>query len=60
MRIDLLTLFPEMFAGFLATSFVARAIASQKLAVRTRSPRDFGLGKHEASTTRRTAAGAAW
>ena len=25
MRIDLLTLFPEMFAGFLATSFVGRA-----------------------------------
>jgi tRNA (guanine37-N1)-methyltransferase len=46
MRVDVLTLFPEMFAGFLATSFVARAIAGEQLAVRTRSPRDFGLGKH--------------
>ena len=46
MRIDLLTLFPEMFAGFLATSFVARAIAGGQLEVRTRSPRDFGIGKH--------------
>ena len=46
MRFDVLTLFPEMFAGFLATSFVARAIAGEKLAVRTRSPRDYGLGKH--------------
>ncbi len=46
MRIDLLTLFPEMFAGFLATSFVARAIVGGQLEVRTRSPRDFGLGKH--------------
>ena len=46
MRVDLLTLFPEMFAGFLATSFVARAIAGGQLEVRTRSPRDFGLGKH--------------
>jgi tRNA (guanine37-N1)-methyltransferase len=46
MRVDILTLFPEMFAGFLATSFVARAIAGEQLSVRTRSPRDFGLGKH--------------
>ncbi len=46
MRVDVLTLFPEMFAGFLATSFVARAIGGGQLAVRTRSPRDFGLGKH--------------
>jgi tRNA (guanine37-N1)-methyltransferase len=45
-RIDFLTLFPEMLAGFLATSFVARAIAGGQLEVRTRSPRDFGLGKH--------------
>src|ERR1700691_5012439 len=35
-----------MFAGFLATSFVARAIAGGQLAVRARSPRDFGLGRH--------------
>jgi tRNA (guanine37-N1)-methyltransferase len=45
-RVDIVTLFPEMFAGFLATSFVSRAIEGQKLAVRLRSPRDFGLGKH--------------
>jgi tRNA (guanine37-N1)-methyltransferase len=46
MRIDLLTLFPEMFAGFLATSFVGRAIAGGQLEVRSRALRDFGLGKH--------------
>ena len=46
MRVDIVTLFPEMFAGFLATSFVARAIEGGELAVRLRSPRDFGLGKH--------------
>jgi tRNA (guanine37-N1)-methyltransferase len=45
-RVDILTLFPDMFAGFLATSFVARAIAGGQLEVRSRSPRDFGLGKH--------------
>jgi tRNA (guanine37-N1)-methyltransferase len=36
-----------MFAGFLATSFVARAVEGGQLAVRFRSPRDFGLGKHK-------------
>jgi tRNA (guanine37-N1)-methyltransferase len=47
MRVDLVTLFPEMFSGFLATSFVARAIEGGQLLVRFRSPRDFGLGKHK-------------
>ena len=46
MRVDIVTLFPEMFAGFLATSFVGRAVDTGKLAMRLRSPRDFGLGKH--------------
>ena len=47
MRFDVVSLFPEMFAGFLETSFVARGIAADKIAVRFRSPRDFGLGKHK-------------
>lgn len=46
MRADVVTLFPEMFSGFVAASFVARAIDEGALAVRLRSPRDFGLGKH--------------
>ncbi len=46
MRVDVVSLFPEAFDGFLATSFVARAIAGGQLAVRFRSPREFGLGKH--------------
>jgi tRNA (guanine37-N1)-methyltransferase len=45
-RVDVVTLFPDMFAGFLATSFVARAVKDGRLAVRLRSPRDHGLGKH--------------
>jgi tRNA (guanine37-N1)-methyltransferase len=45
-RFDLVTLFPDLFDGFLATSFVARAIEAGRLSVRRRSPRDFGLGKH--------------
>ena len=46
MRVDVVTLFPEMFDGFLAASFVGRAREGGQLAVRLRSPRDFGLGKH--------------
>ena len=46
MRVDVVTLFPELFQGFLTTSFVGRAIESGTLALRFRSPRDFGIGKH--------------
>ena len=46
MRIDIVTLFPESFDGFVATSFVARALAGGQLSVRFRTPRDFGLGNH--------------
>ena len=47
MRVDIVTLFPEIFEGFLGTSFVGRARSGGQLAVRFRSPRDFGLGKHK-------------
>jgi tRNA (guanine37-N1)-methyltransferase len=46
MRVDIVTLFPEIFAGFLEASFVGRGIAGGQLSVRLRSPRDFGSGKH--------------
>ena len=46
MRVDIVTLFPESFDGFLGTSFVAKALAGGQLNVRFRSPRDFGLGNH--------------
>ncbi len=46
MRVDLVTLFPELFESFLATSFVGRAIKGGELTVRVRSPREHGLGKH--------------
>jgi tRNA (guanine37-N1)-methyltransferase len=45
-RVDIVTLFPELFDGFVATSFVGRAVKGGQLAIRLRSPRDFGLGKH--------------
>lgn len=46
MRFDLVTLFPEMFRELLAVGMVGRAVASGALTVRTKSPREFGLGKH--------------
>ncbi|MBX3231725.1 MAG: tRNA (guanosine(37)-N1)-methyltransferase TrmD [Labilithrix sp.] len=46
MRVDLVTLFPELFETFLATSFVGKAVKGGELAVRFRSPREHGLGKH--------------
>lgn len=46
MRVDIVTLFPEAFEGFLRTSFVARAIASKTLEVVFHSPREHGLGAH--------------
>ncbi len=46
MRVDIVTLFPELFEAFLATSFVGKAIKGGELSVRLRSPREHGLGKH--------------
>src|SRR5258705_9106984 len=46
MLVDVVTLFPELFAPFLETSLVGRAVGSGIVRVRTRSPRQFGVGKH--------------
>ena len=46
MRVDIVTLFPELFDTFLLTSFVGKAVKSGALTVRTHSPREHGLGKH--------------
>src|SRR4029079_15782885 len=45
-RVDIVTLFPELFETFLATSFVGRGMKGGELTVRIRSPREHGLGKH--------------
>ena len=47
MRVDVVTLFPELFDAFKSTSLVGRAVDTGALAMRFRSPRDFGLGKHK-------------
>jgi tRNA (guanine37-N1)-methyltransferase len=46
MRIDIVTLFPELFERFLAIGMVGRAVASGAARVRLRSPREFGIGRH--------------
>jgi tRNA (guanine37-N1)-methyltransferase len=48
MRFDVVTLFPEMFEAFGRVGMVGRATQGGQLAVRFRSPRDFGHGKHRA------------
>ena len=47
LRIDIVTLFPELFQTFLQTSLVGRAVKGGQLAVRFRSPREHGLGNHK-------------
>jgi tRNA (guanine37-N1)-methyltransferase len=43
---DVVTLFPELFDGFLATGMIGRAVTGGALRVRRESPRTFGKGKH--------------
>jgi tRNA (guanine37-N1)-methyltransferase len=47
MRVDIVTLFPELFQPFLELGMVGRAVSAGALRVRLKSPRDFGLGRHK-------------
>ena len=46
MRIQVLTIFPELFATFLATSLVGRAVARGLLTVEVRDLREFSADRH--------------
>jgi tRNA (guanine37-N1)-methyltransferase len=46
MRIQVLTIFPELFTPFVATSLVGRAIARGLLSVEVRELRDFSEDRH--------------
>lgn len=46
MRIDILTLFPEMFAPFLSTSIVGRAVDSGVASIECTQLRDFTRDRH--------------
>ena len=46
-RIDILTIFPEMFEGFLNTSIIARAIKNKQIEINVHNFRDYSLDKHK-------------
>ena len=46
MRIDIVTLFPEMLSGYLGHSILQRAQAADLLDVRLHNLRDYAAGKH--------------
>jgi tRNA (guanine37-N1)-methyltransferase len=46
MRINVITLFPEMFSGVFNESMVSRAMAKDIISIRFVPLRDFGLGAH--------------
>lgn len=47
MKFDVVTLFPEMFGGFLSESIIKRAIESGKIDVNLHQLRDFATDKHK-------------
>ena len=47
MKIDILTLFPEMFTGFLNTSIISRALSKHLVSVELHNFRDFASNKHK-------------
>ena len=47
MRIDILTLFPEMFDGFLETSIIKRARDNDKVIINVHNFRDYAMDKHK-------------
>lgn len=46
MRIDILSLFPEMFGGVFGCSITKRAIEKNILDIQITNPRDFAFNKH--------------
>lgn len=47
MKIDVLTLFPEMFTGFLNESIIKRAIINKKVKINVHNIRDYSLDPHK-------------
>lgn len=47
MKIDILTIFPEMFDGFLNTSIIKRALEQQLVTIKVHNFRDYSLDKHK-------------
>ena len=47
MKINILTLFPNMFDGFLTESIIKRAIESEKVDINIKNLRDYSKNKHK-------------
>ena len=47
MKINILTLFPNMFDGFLTESIIKRAITSNKVEINIKNLRDYAKNKHK-------------
>lgn len=47
MKIDILTLFPEMFTGFLKESIIKRALVNKKVEINIHNIRDYSLDPHK-------------
>ncbi len=47
MRIDVLTLFPDMFSGYLGQSLLKRAIDAELVNIQLHDIRDWARGKHQ-------------
>ena len=47
MKIDVLTLFPDMFSGFLNESIIKRAINNKKVEINIHNIRDYSLDPHK-------------
>lgn len=47
MRFDILTLFPELFSGYLGQSLLKRALDAGLVNVTLHNLRDFGIGRHK-------------
>jgi tRNA (guanine37-N1)-methyltransferase len=47
MKIDILTLFPQMFDGFLSESIIKRAIDTKKASINIHNIRDYSTDKHK-------------
>ena len=47
MRVDIITIFPELFSPFLKTSIIKRAQAKRKVAISVHNLRDYAKDKHK-------------
>ncbi len=47
MKIDILTLFPKMYDGFLKESIIKKAIEEKKVAIKINNIRDYAKNKHK-------------